>query len=388
MIPSAFVFLDTIPLTPNGKSDRRALPAPDTSHLSQAAGITPRTTTELKLVQIWSEVLNIPTVGVRDHFFELGGHSLLAVRLIARIEQQFGIHLPLATLFTEPTIECQASLLSDPTHGQPFSPLVPIQKTGDLPPFFCVHPVGGNVLCYAQLADRLGNNRLFYGLQSPGLSVNSQPLTNIKDMAACYIKALQAVQPRGPYYLGGWSLGGVVAWEMAQQLQTLGEEVGLLALIDSYAPTILQKQIDETFLTNSLVTDIGGIFGKELSISANELQQLLPEEQLNRILQEAKRLNILPPEISIEQMSRLFEVFKGNLKAMYEYLPSPYSGRTVLFCANDEVSQRGWSSLVTEAMEIYTIPGDHYGMMREPHVAVLAEQLEACFAKFSELSCS
>ena len=382
MIPSAFVFLDAIPLTPNGKTNRRALPAPDTSHLSEKAGIAPRTTTELKLVQIWSEVLNIPILGVRDNFFELGGHSLLAVRLMARIEQQFGIHLPLATLFTEPTIESLASLLSSATDAQPFSPLVAIQKTGDLPPFFCVHPVGGNVLCYAQLADHLGNNRPFYGLQSPGLYGNSQPLTRIEDMAACYIEALQQVQPRGPYYLGGWSLGGVVAWEMAQQLQDLGQEVGLLALIDSYAPTVLQEQIDDTFLINSLITDLGGMFGKELSIYANELQQLLPEEQLNSILQEAKRLNILPPEISIEQMYRLFEVFKANLKAMYDYLPSPYSGQTVLFCASDEVSQRGWSSLATEAMEIYTIPGDHYGILREPDVGVLAKQLETCLEKF------
>ncbi|MEM1168725.1 MAG: amino acid adenylation domain-containing protein [Cyanobacteria bacterium P01_H01_bin.35] len=382
MIPSAFVFLDAIPLTPNGKSDRRALPAPDTSNLSQQAGISPRTTTELKLGQIWSEVLNIPTVGVRDNFFELGGHSLLAVRLMARIEQQLGTHLPLATLFTEPTIECQANLLSSATDTQPFSPLVPIQKTGDLPPFFCIHPVGGNVLCYAKLAEHLGKNRPFYALQSSGLYGNSQPLTNIKDMAAYYIEAIQAVQPKGPYYLGGWSLGGVIAWEMAQQLQTLEQEVGLLTLIDSYAPTVLQEQIDETFLTNSLVTDLGGIFGKELSISTNELEQLLPEEQLNSILQEAKRLNILPPEISLEQMSRLFQVFKSNLKAMYDYLALPYSGPTVLFCASDEVSQRGWSSLATEAMEIYTIPGDHYGILREPNVMVLAKQLETCLEKF------
>ena len=202
-------------------------------------------------------------------------------------------------------------------------------------------------------------------------------------MAARYIEALQEVQPGGPYYLGGWSLGGVVAWEIAQQLQALGEEVGLLAVIDSYAPTGLEEQIDDTVLTNSLVTDLGGIFGKELSISANELQQLLPEEQLNSILQKAKYLNILPPEISIEQMHRLFKVFKANLKAMYDYLPLPYSGPTVLFSASDEVSQRGWSSLATEAMEIYNIPGDHYGILQKPHVGVLAKQLETCLEKFN-----
>ncbi|MEB3342384.1 MAG: alpha/beta fold hydrolase [Okeania sp.] len=273
--------------------------------------------------------------------------------------------------------------MNSATDAQSFSPLVPIQKTGDLPPFFCIHPVGGNVLCYTKLADSLVNTRPVYGLQSPGLYGNSQPLTRIEDMAACYIEALQTVQPKGPYYLVGWSLGGVVAWEMAQQLQDLGAEVSLLALIDSYAPTVLQKEIDDTFLTNALVTDLGAMFGKELSISANELQQLLPEEQLNSILPEAKRLNILPPEISIEQMERLFEVFKANLKAMYNYVPSPYAGKTVLFCASDQVSQRGWSSLGTEAMETYIIPGDHYGMLREPNVGVLAKQLEICLQRFS-----
>ena len=328
-------------------------------------------------------VLNQTPSAFRQLIQVLGGHSLLAVRLMARIEKQLGINLPLATLFTEPTIECQASLLSIAIDAQPFSPLVPIKKTGDLPPFFCVHPVGGNVLCYTKLADHLGNNRPFYGLQSPGLYENFQPLTQIEDMAARYIEALQEVQPGGPYYLGGWSLGGVVASEIAQQLQALGEEVGLLALIDSYAPTGLEEQIDDTVLANSLVTDLGGMFGKELSISANELQQLLPEEQLNSILQKAKYLNILSPEISIEQMHRLFKVFKANLKAMYDYLPLPYSGPTVLFVASDEVSQRGWSSLATEAMEIYNIPGDHYGILQKPHVGVLAKQLETCLEKFN-----
>ncbi|MBO1348049.1 MAG: amino acid adenylation domain-containing protein [Hormoscilla sp. GUM202] len=377
MVPSAFVFLEAMPLTPNGKVDRRALPAPDAS-TREAEATAPRTTTELQLVQIWSEVLNIPGVGVGDNFFDLGGHSLLATRLMARIEQQLGTRLPLATLFTEPTISRQASLLEKATDGQPISALVPIHKAGDLPPFFCVHPVGGNVLCYAALARHLGNNRPFYGLQSPGLYGNRRPITSIEDMAACYIEALQGVQPQGPYYLGGWSLGGVVAWEMAQQLQASRQEVALLALIDSYAPSTSLKQIDEAMLANSLFTDLGSIFGKQLSISAHELQQLPYEEQLVRIWQEAKRLGILPPEIGIEQIRRLFEVFKANLKAMYDYQPHAYSGRTVLFCARNEAVDRGWNSLVAGELETYKIPSDHYAMMREPHVRVLAQELETC----------
>ena len=373
MVPSAFVFLDAIPLTPNGKSDRRALPKPDAA--PEIGAIAPRTTTELQLSQIWSEVLNLPTVGVRDNFFDLGGHSLLAVRLMARIEQQLGTHLPLATLFGEPTIENQASLLRTATDAQPISPLVAIEKAGEKPPFFCVHPVGGNVLCYSVLARHLGNNRPFYGLQSPGF------LTSIEEMAACYVEAMQTVRAMGPYYLGGWSMGGVVAWEMARQLQGSGQEVGLLALIDSYAPQASSKQMDDAILTNSLFSDLGGIFGSEFSISDSERPHLQPEERLDRVLSEAKRLNILPPDIGIEQMGRLFEVFKANLKAMYDYRPQPYSGRTVLFCASNEVSERGWSSLAAGRLEIYNIPGDHYQMMREPDVAVLAKQLETCLEK-------
>ncbi len=141
MMPSAFVFLDAIPMTPHGTVARHALPAPNAS-TQEAGAIAPRNIFELQLDQIWSEVLKISSVGVGDNFFQLGGHSMLAVRLMASIKQQFGIYLPLTTLFTEPTIESQAILLSDATHGQPFSPVVPIEKAGNLPPFWCVHPGG------------------------------------------------------------------------------------------------------------------------------------------------------------------------------------------------------------------------------------------------------
>ena len=379
MVPSVFVFLEALPLTPNGKVNRRALPAPDTEQREKGA-IAPRTTTELQLCQIWSEVLKISTLGVQDNFFELGGHSLLAVRLMARIERQLGIHLPLTTLFTEPTIESQANLLKAKNDISSHSPLVPIQASGEFPPFFCVHPVGGNVLCYAELAQNLGNNRPFYGLQSLGLSGKQKPLTTIEEMATSYIEALQEIQPHGPYYLGGWSMGGVVAWEMARQLEEVGQKVALLALIDTYAPKTMseKEQIDAATLANSLAADLGGIFGTELSISAYNIQQLQPEEQLQHIFTTAKRHNLLPPEVGIEQMRQLFEVFKANRVAVTNYQPQPYSGRIVQFCASSPEADRGWSSLVTGKLETYMIPGDHYGMMRSPHVQVLAQKLGAC----------
>jgi len=383
MVPGAIVFLEAIPLTPNAKVNRRALPAPDGDNLSESASfIPPRTNTELQLSQIWSEVLNVTPVGVTNNFFDLGGHSLLAVRLMARIERQLGIHLPLATLFAESTIESQANLLSANSEVRSLSPLVPIQASGELPPLFCVHPIGGNVLCYAELARHLGKNQPFYGLQSLGLSGEKEPLTEIESMAAIYIEALKEIQANGPYYLGGWSMGGVVAWEMARQLLSLGQEVALVALIDSYTPiaaSLEVEQIDEATLANSLAADLGAMFGIELPISANDdSQQLQPEDQLQSIFAAAKCRNLLPPEVGIEQMRRLFQVFKANRIALANYQPQPYSGRVALFSASEPQEDQGWSSLAAEEFPTYVIPGDHYGMMQQPHVRVLAQKLEAC----------
>jgi amino acid adenylation domain-containing protein len=384
MVPAAFVILEALPLTANGKIDRRSLPAPDTYHLSlETSFVPPRSTLEMQLVQIWENVLNVYPLGVRDCFFERGGHSLLAVRLMAIIHQQFGKYLPLASLFQNSTIEHQANLVLQQTDSQPSSPLVAIQTTGSQPPFFCVHPVGGNVLCYFELARHLGKEQPFYGLQSAGLNGEQGPKTSIEDMAAYYIEALQAIQPSGPYYLGGWSLGGIVAFEMAQQLRFRGEEVALLALIDSYAPAVINwyEEMDEASLLVHLARDMGGLFGKELPISADELQQFAPEEQLNYILERSKNLNILPPEVSLEQMRHLMRVFQANREAMLSYIPQPYPGKIALLSASEKPLQvkldptQGWGELATGGLDIQPIPGDHYAILRDPHVQLLAQQL-------------
>ncbi|EKV03256.1 amino acid adenylation enzyme/thioester reductase family protein [Leptolyngbya sp. PCC 7375] len=385
MVPSAFVFLEAIPLTPNSKIDRRALPTPDADDISDRSGfIPPRNSAELQLSQIWSEVLHLSSVGVTDNFFDLGGHSLLAMRLMARIEQQLGIHLPLTTLFTEPTIESQATLLNSHGDVRSSSPVVPIQPSGELPPLFCVHPIGGNVLCYAELVRHLGNNQPLYGLQSSGVSGASNPLAKIEEMAATYIKALQEIQPNGPYYLGGWSMGGVIAIEMAQQLQNAGQAVALVTLIDSYAPSAMTDldSMNEVSLANSLAADLSGLLGTELPLAQLNLTQLQPQEQLQHIFSVAKRLNLLPPEVGMEQMEQLFQVFKANRVALGNYQPQPYSGRVALFCASSSTEQdRGWRSIMTGQFETYTIEGDHYEIMRSPSIQVLAKELTDCLRR-------
>jgi thioesterase domain-containing protein/acyl carrier protein len=379
MIPSAFMLLETLPLTPNGKVDRKALPVPDIAISKEVSFVAARDTLELQLTQIWEDVLDTHPIGIQHDFFDIGGHSLLAIRLMARIQQQFGKTLPLATLFKSPTIEQLASILRSSIDYRPSSPLVAIQPAGKRSPFFCIHPGGGHVLCYTDLARYLGREQPFYGLQSLGLNGEQEPLSRIEDMAACYIQALQSVQPQGPYHLCGWSIGGIIAFEMAQQLYASGHQVALLALIDSYAPIAINKpeEMDEAMLLVSLAKYLGGLFGQQLSVCGDKLQQLEPEEQLNYILEQAKILKILSPDVGLQQMHHLFKVFRANLKALYCYTPQPYPNRITLFCANEQVApvSRDWSNLAGGGVEIHNIPSDHYAIVREPHVQFLAKRL-------------
>src|SRR5262249_47184195 len=221
MVPSAIVLLEKMPLTANGKIDRKSLPG-----LSSARGpmegsfVAPRDALEFQLAQIWERVLGIYPIGVRDNFFDLGGHSLLTLSLMARIRNATGRDLPLKALFHGGTIERLAGILRREANSMSWSCLVELQTSGSRPPIFFVHPADGTVLFYADLARCLGSDQPFYGLQAPGLYGERPLYTRIEDLAAHYIEAIREIQPEDPYLLGGWSLGGIVAYEMAQQLVT------------------------------------------------------------------------------------------------------------------------------------------------------------------------
>ncbi|MCP5003307.1 MAG: amino acid adenylation domain-containing protein, partial [Planctomycetes bacterium] len=221
MVPADFTVLEKLPLTPNGKVDRKAFPEPDTL-LTGKYYQAPRETVELQLAQIWENVLDIRPVGISDNFFELGGHSLLAIRLMTQIEQQLKKQLPLTTLFQNTTIEQFATILRKQAEPLPWSSLVAIQPKGEKLPIFCVHPAGGNVFCYLELAQHLGEEQPFYGLQSFGFEAGQVAHTHVVEMARFYLDEVQTLHPHGPYQLAGWSFGGLVAFEMAIQLQTQG----------------------------------------------------------------------------------------------------------------------------------------------------------------------
>jgi amino acid adenylation domain-containing protein len=391
LVPNTFVILDDLPLTPNGKCDRRSLPIPDDQTRKNIPKIGPRNLVELQLAQIWSEILGINNIGIQENFFELGGHSLLAVSLINRIEQKLDKRLPLTSLFQNGTIASLAKLLAQETTQPASSPLIAIQSQGNKTPFFAVHPIGGNVLCYADLARNLGTKQPFYGLQSLGLSELEKTVASIEEMAMIYIEAIQTVQASGPYYLGGWSMGGVIAFEIAQQLLTQGQEVALLALIDSYSPSLLNSVNREKNSANSLteefnkdiniaysfIRDLASIFNQEISFSGSELAHFTSDELLDKFITWSQETNLLPSDFGKQQVKTWFKVFQINHQALSSYSPKTYLGRSVFLGAEDSsIKNPGWHQVIND-LQSQWISGDHYGLIKNP---VLAEKLNSYLA--------
>lgn len=392
MVPSAFVMLDCLPLTPNGKVDRRALPAPDvTSTGSDATFIAPRDTLELQLAQIWSDVLEVSPVGVRDNFFDIGGHSLLAIGLIARVQQQFGKNLSLAALLQSPTIEQLASAIRSGDDSRFTSPLVALQPNGDLPPLFLIPPSSGTVLFYLDLVRNLGTSQPIYGLLAPGLNGEQEPFNTLEAIADYYIKAMKTVCPSGPYYLIGFSAGGILGFEIAQQLYEQGDIPAMLALIDTHTPTVHKRLVDKTperrldtevYYAQKFAREMSAPRGKEFPISFEQLQQMTPDERLGYILEQAKMLELLPAEVGEQDLQNLWRVFQATSDGIYSYEERSYPGNIALFNASqqpiDIAGDRtlGWGDLVAGEIDIHEIPGDHFSIIREPQVRVLAEQLK------------
>lgn len=391
MVPATFVMLDALPLTPNGKIDRRALPSPDgIGTILNASFLAPRNTIELQLAQIWEEVLNVRPISVTDNFFDLGGHSLLAVRLMAQVRKRFGRDLPLDTLFRAVTLENLAAVIRQEAVPA-WSPLVEIQPGSSQKRIFFVHPAGGNIICYVALARYMGIEQPsegFYALQARGLDGRDAPFTRIEDMAAYYIDAVRSVQLGGPYLLGGWSLGAVVAFEMAQQIQAQGQEVAFLALLDSPAPLRQEEEMDEVELLAGLAGDLG------LPISEEDLRPLEPDERLLRILEQGQKRRLVPLDYDLAQARQLLHIFKTNVEALRNYRPRRYSNHITLFRAreapentfdnspfdsslsSDVEPTLGWSALSSHPVDVHDVPGDHISMITEPHVQSLAAKLK------------
>lgn len=422
MIPSTFVPVESFRLTSTGKIDRRVLPEV-TSTLSSTT-IASQSPTEFTLAEIWQE-LHLKYVSIHDNFFESGGHSLLATQLVSRIRDVFGVEMPLRSVFESPTIaqlavvieelrntlpqtvpalvrldrashrRLRSSLTADiiqnpqtqtPKPTEVWSPLVPLTIGNHQQPFFCVHPIFGIVFPYLELAHYLGGNRSFYGLQPLGLDGKHPPLQQIEAMARYYIQAIQTVQPEGPYFLGGWSFGGLVAFEMAQQLTHLGQEVALLAILDTPAPIRANrpslghslKVLLKTAIWSTLpfLLDYGAIITNLTRRRRQNwfsrwqwlaIANLIPEESQLRLVDESA---IVP----------MLQIFYANSQAAYRYVPQHYSNSITLFktvelSSHQQNSTLGWSQLAKD-IQIHQVPGNHLSMLKQPHVQTLAQQLQ------------
>ena len=351
--------------------------------LSQHAAVVvhaPGDLLEHQLKEIWQEVLDIKPIGIKNNFFDLGGDSLLAVQLFAEINKKFGKNLSMTTLFQAPTVEQLANLLRQEKCSAPSRSLVAIQPNGSQPPLFCIHPVGGTVLLYQQLARYLPEQPL-YGLQAQGLDGSQTPFTKIVDMAAHYIKELQTIQPEGPYFLGGYSFGGLVAFEMAQQLQTQGQKVALLALFDTQVQGYLKRSLLPWFfyhLNKLLEFGPNYILGREQA----KIQQI-EDTAKTRMLEIVHELG-LDRETAMHDFIR--RVVEANLQARQDYVPQVYSGRVDLFRAMYEPTpegwhfdrQLGWGRLAITGVKIHDIPSAHHCLFSEPQIQVIAEKLQVC----------
>ena len=373
MVPASFVSVKSIPLTPNGKVDRRMLAQMHVEKKSSQEHVSPHDNTEGQLVEIWARVLNLKPekIGIHDNFFELGGHSLSAVQLMGKISKSFEQLLPPAAIFIAPTIAELARMIST-QKTTTVDILVPIQAGGNAPPIFGVPGAGGSVLSLQPLIKTLGPDQPFYGLQAVGLDGKALPLNSLEETAQANIAALKTLQPTGPYRFIGHSYGGVVAYEMTRILASQGEEVSSLVLLDSIAPALKQGQMDHDEAEDLVEASVtfASLYGVTLTI---DLPRVRRSSSMDNIQYIAGLLNDRGVEISGEQFTVFYGVYRANLRSYAAYQPSKLSSKTDVslyraiqdFADPSMPRDYGWNRLLPTPVSIYDVDANHFSILKE-----------------------
>ncbi len=392
MVPSRVVVLDRLPLSPNGKLDRRALEL-SSPRSDQGTVAEPRDHLELELVRVWEDVLGVDRIGIDVDFFALGGHSLLAASLVAELRLRLGRDVPLATLFSAGTVERLAEAIraaDSGTSGAPADVLVPLSSRGEHRPIFLVHQAGGNVMSYLQLARALGAGGLpVIGLQARGLDGREAPLASIEAMAAHYVAATREAQPAGPYRLGGHSFGGPIAQEMARQLEIAGEDVEFLAVMDAPASdpeeTAWARELDDAATLAFIVGQIEAYHGGALELGADDLRAVAPEARASLVITRMKERRLIPGSATTAEISGLLEVYKANVRALFDFTPQTCRADIHLFVTQSLCERYpqdrtlGWGALTRGTVRVASVAGEHMSMLAGTHAAEFARLiLEAC----------
>ncbi|HXG50498.1 MAG TPA: amino acid adenylation domain-containing protein [candidate division Zixibacteria bacterium] len=392
MVPGAFVFLDRLPLTPNGKIDRQALPEPDSG--PRTVKSAPKDRLEFEIANVWKRLLKIDALGAHENFFELGGNSLEAARLLATIQTELGPRIRLPDFLTCPTVAHLAELARQGGYEPQWSFLVPIQPNGSKPPFFWVHGHATN----SSLARCLGPDQPVYALIPQALDGKAARYTSVEEIALQYLEEIRSIQPRGPYFLGGYSFGGMLAFEMARQLRNRGEEVSLLALLDGIAPALSGNS--STLGISAIRASCGNLAGwRRICDKLQRLQGIRGKELVVQAVgaigrELARRLKVKEIRLAARRTAYRFCVLTGrdiphfcrstyitdlHVRARRAYRPGKYRGSVVFFRAEDNPHDyiSIWRTLIEGDLEVYSIQADHTTIAQEPQVTTWAERLGA-----------
>ena len=383
-VPDFFVAMDQLPLTSDGDVDFKALPPPD------AAGVHVEVIwqefcdpLQLRVKKIWEDLFGFRPIGIKENFFELGGHSLLGVCLMGEIQKEFGRELPLSTLLEGATVEYFAEVLRVKEEPDSWSPIVQIQEGGgNRVPLFCVHSLGGEVLNYIELAHYLGPDQPVYGLQARGFADGKEGARRLEDMAACYVEAVRKLWPNGPYCLVGYSFGGVLALEMAQQLYARGEPVTCVGPLDTNLlgnlpvdPGSVRVKAGEPFDWAKALLNFSR-HGTKVTIDDLRRQGTI-EQQVTYAIEHG----VLPYNLDLPTALRYMRAGDDINEAKREYVAKPFKGQICLFRAlQGQILEcpdptLGWGHVAAGGLEIYEVPGAHWNMLVKPHVQVLASRI-------------
>jgi amino acid adenylation domain-containing protein len=382
MVPSVVVRLDSIPLTANGKVDRKALPAPKSAAPRATGAAGARDHLELELIALWEELLETGPIGVSDDFFDLGGNSLRVIRMLGRVLERYGQDIPVSAMFSgAATVERLARELrsaGDGAGARVWSPLVALRASGGRTPLFCLPPAVGNVLSYVDLARHLPRDQPVYGLQASGLESGQQPFRSLEEAAECYVRAIRQVQPHGPYRLAGYCVGSVGALAVARRLLADGEPTELLLVLDGGPPRLDNgfESADQADVAAWFAWELGRAAGRRLEIDPAELSGLTGTALTDAVLARAKERDVLPSDTAPAHIGRLLTTFDAGVRAVRDYPAEAFPGAVTALRAADEEPEsspvRRWEALATGGLRLREVPGDHYSMMRPPHVRELA----------------